>query len=191
MYLCAFCTPLEMWRKCKPVVKALLVGWRWLPFGSVLLYHLTTHHSMYRGFNFSWKYFLLFPLLGFLFLLPQERAKSLTWAVTSSVKLNQHLHSEEAVDFLCLPTTCSQVCPVNETEFLRKKTLIITASILPCTAWHLLIPFHSQWMNIVPFCLDLKCIKCLLIMKYLWPLPNVRKNTSFWLFCIGFLEISF
>jgi hypothetical protein len=65
-------------------------------------------------------------------------------------------------------------------EFFKKKRLIINVSLLPCNAWHLLIPFHFQWKFYL-FYLDLKCynrykITPYHIMKIMWPLTNVRKN---------------
>lgn len=55
----------------------------------------------------------------------------------------------------CLPTQVGENLFANlssqlDCGFIKKKNLIISVSILPSTAWHLLIPFHSQRMNIVP-----------------------------------------
>lgn len=55
----------------------------------------------------------------------------------------------------CLPTQVGENLFTNlssqlDCRFIKKKNLIISVSILPSTAWHLLIPLHSQRMNIVP-----------------------------------------
>lgn len=60
-------------------------------------------------------------------------------------------------------------------EFIKKKNLIISVSILPSTDWHLLTPLHSQWMNIVPVLSWSKVHTVSPYHEILWPLPNVRK----------------
>lgn len=60
-------------------------------------------------------------------------------------------------------------------EFIKKKNLIISVSILPSTAWHLLIPLHSQWMNIVPVLTWSEVHTVSPYLEILWPLPSVRK----------------
>lgn len=132
--------------------------WRWLPWWSRLFHHFPQHTiPMCRVFRspesallLASCYFHCWDSLSSGESHATDKGHHLLCKGLISIFIQEELWTSFVFPQQVGENLFTSLSSQLDCEFLKKKNLIISVSILPSTAWHLLIPFHSQRTNIVP-----------------------------------------